>query len=101
MESGEASGKESVDEVDAQKTKKIKKSKKKNKKKKEGNKEGNREGKKDKPVEFISSTYKTKKCEFYMKGACQKGEACEFSHDFPMEKSKVHHSLPRKYASSS
>jgi len=38
-----------------------------------------------KQPEFTSTTYKTKVCEFYKKGACKRGDDCTFSHNYKMK----------------
>ena len=38
---------------------------------------------------MISSTYQTKKCEFFNKGSCHKGALCTYSHNFTPEVAKV------------
>lgn len=58
-------------------------------------------GKKKKIDKMISSTFRTKKCEFYNRGSCKKGSECPFSHRFVPEVSKVQISLFRKFVSSS
>lgn len=39
--------------------------------------------------QIVSRNYKTKDCQFYLRGICRRGEDCTFSHDMPLVKSKV------------
>lgn len=48
---------------------------------------------------ILSTTYKTKKCEFYNRGNCQKGKDCTFSHNFIPDHGKVSiYLIRRNYA---
>ena len=44
---------------------------------------------KKKHKKSLSATYKTKKCEYYNRGNCNKGHNCTFNHNFIPDCSKV------------
>ena len=48
---------------------------------------------------FMSSNYRTEKCDFYNKGHCAKGDECTYSHDFVPDSARVATSLLRRCAS--
>lgn len=39
--------------------------------------------------QFVSSTYRKEKCDFFNKGACLKGDECTYSHDFEPDTVRV------------
>lgn len=54
--------------------------------------------KKDKDPTFMTSNYRTEKCDFYNKGHCLKGDECTYRHDFVPASSRVILVLFRKFA---